>query len=206
MKKPSVLVMLMLLAGLGAVNAPAVALAAPEGPNWGAEVNPGQCEKSGSPIVNVTQEVINDVDSGENGYWAFDDFTRHIQLWESTNDGEFCAVVQYTGKFDAQGGQNSPGQPSEILDGEEDGTFQGGYRATIGGDLIDNPDWPTKGPVGTFDYQCDLSADCPGFVDWVAEYFGSSYTFDYQWWGWTYRAGNHGTWVNSVDGNSGNIS
>jgi hypothetical protein len=202
MKRISVLVML--LVGLAAVNVPA-ALAAPEGPNWGAEVNPGQCEKSGSPIINVTQKVINDVDSGENGYWAFDSFTRHIQLWESPNDGEYCAVVQYAGKFDAQEGQNSPGQPSETLDGNEDGAFQGGYRATIVGDLIDNPDWPTRGSVGTFDYQCDLSANCPGYVNWVDEYFVSS-IFSYDWWGWTYRAGKHGTWFNTVDENSGNIS
>ena len=181
------------------------AFAAADTLNWGTEVNPGECDKVGSPIVSVTQKIINTVDSGEGGnYWAFDDLNRHIQLWATNTADEYCAVVNYSGKFDAQAGETSPGAGG-TLDGDEDGTFQGGYRATITGTPLVSPVWKTKGSVGTTDYQCDISGVCPGAVDWVEQYFGPAYGFAFDWWGWIYHAGKHGTWVNSSDGNSGDI-
>ena len=180
--------------------------ASPNTLNWGTETNAGECEKIGKPIVNVTQKVINDVDSGFNGYWAFDNYNRHIQVWESTTPGEYCAIVRYTGQFDAQAGQSSPDLGStNILDGDEDGAFEGGYRATITGTLDATPAWNTRGSVGSFDYDCDLSANCPGYVSWVVQYFNPGYVFAYDWWGWIYHAGNNGSWVNSSEGNSGGI-
>ena len=181
------------------------AFAAPNTLNWGTEVNPGECDKVGSPVVNVTQKVVNDVDSGEGGnYWAFDNFNRHIQVWESSTQGEYCTEVKYTGQFDAQAGQTSPGAGG-TLDGDEDGTVEGGYRATIAGTLKSSPSWKTRGSIGSFDYDCDLSANCPGYVNWADQYFDSGYGFSYDWWGWIYHAGNNGSWVNSSDGNSGDI-
>ena len=46
---------------------------------------------------------------------------------------------------------------------------------------------------------------CPGLVDWTAQYFSSTSGYDLAWWGWEYRAGRHGTWVNALSGNSGDI-
>ncbi|PIR80172.1 MAG: hypothetical protein COU25_01390 [Candidatus Levybacteria bacterium CG10_big_fil_rev_8_21_14_0_10_35_13] len=179
--------------------------AAPNTLNWGTEVNPGMCDKVGKPVVNVNQKVINDADSGLGGYWAFDNYTRHIQLWSSSAEGEYCAEVSYTGQFDAQAGKTSPGEGG-LFDGDEDGTMQGGYRATITGDLLAEPTWKTRGNVGSFDYDCNLTGVCgPERVDWVAQYFNGVYDFEFDWWGWIYHAGNHGTWVNSVDGNAGDI-
>ncbi len=172
--------------------------------NWGSEMNASECDKTGAPVINVTQKVINTVDSGEGGnYWAYDNLTRNIQVWE-TSGGTYCAEVSYQGKFDAQGGQTSPGAGG-TLDGDEDGTFQGGYRAAITGTLMASPAWKTRGNVGTADYQCDITGVCPGAVNWVGQYFEGGYGFAYEWWGWIYHAGAHGTWVNSSDGNSGDI-
>jgi hypothetical protein len=112
--------------------------------------------------------------------------------------------VQYEGKFDAQAGQTSPGTGG-TLDGDEDGTFQGGYRATIAGTLLSSPTWKTTGMVGTFDYECDISGVCSNYVSWVAKYFNGGAVFTYEWWGWIYHGGKHGTWVNSSDGNAGDI-
>lgn len=172
---------------------------------WSKETNRSACDVIGAPLVNVTQHVSGDVDSGFHGYWASDTYTRRIQLWESS-PGEYCAVVRYSGTFDAEAGVESPGQvAASLLDGDEDGSFQGGYRATVTGDLLVDPTWAEHGTVGHFDYGCDFSGDCPGAVDWVAQYFGTDYDFQFEFWGWIYRAGRHGTWVNASTGSSGNI-
>jgi hypothetical protein len=183
----------------------ASAPAAPPTLGWGTEVNPGQCETSGSPIVNVNYKVINSVDSGTAGnYWAFTDYSKRVQLWQQGDDA-YCAVVSYQGHFAGEEGQRSPGD-TESLDGDEDGTFQGGYRATITGELLADPTWPARGHVGVIDHGCDISGACPGRDNWVEEYFGPGYGFEYAWWGWIYHGARHGTWVNSSDGNAGDIT
>lgn len=180
------------------------AFASAEHLNWGSQINAGQCPKVGKPVVNVVQKVVNDVDSGLSGYWAFDTLSRQIQVWSTGNTDEYCAEVSYQGKFDAQAGQVSPGVTAGVLDGSEDGSFQGGYNATITGTLLSTPLWQTKGSVGTTDYGCDLVGNCPGYVSWTGQYFTPGYGFDYDWWGWIYHNGNN-VWVNSSDGNSGDV-
>lgn len=161
------------------------------------------CDKSGAPIINVTGKIENTVDSGEGGnYWAFDDFNRQIKVY-GNGDGTFCVELLNEGQFDSQAGQQSPGDTGTLL-GEEDGTFNGGYQATITGTLLATPLWPTKGNVGTVDYQCDISGTCPGYVSWVGQYFAPSYSFEYDFWGWTYNYKNC-VWVNVSTGNSGDI-
>lgn len=177
--------------------------------NYGTQLNPAKCEgKIGPAIINVTQKVINDADSGLGGWWAYDHYVRHIQVWQ-VEDNEYCALVEYFGRFDAQAGETSPGNTA-ILDGDEDGIIQGGYRAHISGALLASPAWKKLGSVGAFDYACTIQnpapPDCPGRVNWIDQYFAPGSDFEYEWWGWIYRAGVHGTWINSSDGNSGNIS
>lgn len=172
--------------------------------NWGTEVNVGECDKVGKPVVNVVQKVVNDVDSGLSGYWAFDSLNRQIQVWATSTAGKYCAEVSYQGQFDAQAGQVSPGDQAQVITGGEDGTFQGGYRAIITGSLLSTPLWKTNGSVGVTDYNCDLTGVCPGFVSWPGQYFNPGYGFSYDWWGWIYHNGSH-TWVNASTGNSGDV-
>lgn len=173
--------------------------------DWSKETNRSACDGRGAPVVNVNQRVTGDVDSGFNGGWAVDTYTRTIQLWEVA-DGTYCAVVRYSGTFDVMEGANSPGEDSEsVLDGNEDGNFVGGYRAIIEGSLLSDSAWTDRGTVGHFDYECAGPRDCPGAVNWVDQYFETDYDFTYEFWGWIYRAGRHGTWVNASTGSSGDI-
>ncbi|HEV8405792.1 MAG TPA: hypothetical protein VGQ13_07800 [Nitrososphaera sp.] len=178
--------------------------------DWGSKINVGQCDETIKLVIDVSQKVLNDVDSGEAGNnWAFDNYNRQIQVWLQS-DGTYCALVRYKGNFDGQENQQSPGTvsspPGGLLTGEEDGSFEGGYRAIIIGSLKTNPDWSTRGSVGTFNYNCDLiTGICPGYENWVEKYFNPGYIFLFDWWGWIYHGGNCGTWVNSVDGNSGDV-
>lgn len=181
-----------------------IAYAAPPEPlNWGSQIS-GQCSMDGELVVNVVMKVTNSIDSGEGGnYWATENYNRTIQVW-SQEDGSYCARVMYLGKFSGVAGQTSPGNVGPMT-GAERGSFEGGYWATIHGSLKSTPDWATNGFVGTFDYHCDaVAGTCTTPVNWFAAYF-DSYTYDLNWWGWTYHGGKYGSWVNSVDGNSGDI-
>ncbi len=167
-------------------------------------------DKLKDPVINIVQKVQNDADSGVAGnYWAFDYYTRHIKVWQ-TGENTYCATVVYDGKFYAVPGQIGPGNvPSGALintstNAPVNGDMDGGYRATFNGALTPGS-WPTNGSVGTTNYQCDILANCPGRVDWVSKYFPGYTAFDKPWWGWKYNGGSHGTWINAITGNSGNI-
>lgn len=189
----------LLVPGRQAIAAPSVHL------NWGSKVNPGQCGGvPGKLVVNVTQHVINDIDSGVAGFWATDDYNRHIQVWQ-VGPSTFCADVRYVGSFVTDDGP-SPQNTDTIAAGIE-GTFEGGYRATITGTLNATPALRTKGNIGTSDYGCDIdTGDCTNRFSWPDAYFTTGYSFTYDWWGWVYHGGRHGTWVNSQDGDQGDIT
>jgi hypothetical protein len=142
-------------------------------------------------LINISEKVINDADSGQAGnYWGLDAFTRTIKVWNLGSDS-YCAVVNYTGTFAAQAGQQSPGTTGTtggILTGDEFGTFKGGYVALITDplDVTDPVNWPLVGKANLgnpVDYQSviynDGSENCPGFVDWTTMYFDTSGSFTF---------------------------
>lgn len=177
-----------------------------------------------NPIIDVKQKVQNDVDSGFGGNnWAFDYYTRHIQVWKTTGalvvaDGEegttYCAIVTYDGKFYAVPGQQGPGGTGDLINTSTDapvnGSMSGGYRDLITGVLrttLSNG-WPTNGNVGTTNYKCDISGSACVIPSWKEIYFSSFSVTDEPWWGWKYNGGSHGTWTNAIDVSqsaSGNI-
>lgn len=119
-------------------------------------------------------------------------------------DSTYCATLTYEGKANAVTGQTGPGG-SGTIGADVKADMKGGYRATFSGTLKYPTLWPTKGKVGPVDYACDLLGNCPGVVSWTDQYFDGVDNFDQPWWGWIYKAGKHGSWLNSVDGNLGNI-
>lgn len=174
-------------------------------PEFDGQLEPSACEgRIGSPVINVTQKVINDVDSGMAGNWAIDKYNRHIQVW-STGDDTYCALVSYEGKAKAVAGQTGPGGSQTIGTGVV-AEMEGGYRAAFSGTLNPNPVWKTKGSIGSFDYGCDISGACGTRPSWLSAYFtGAGGSFNQVWWGWFYDAEEHGIWLNSSDGTYGNI-
>lgn len=180
------------------------------------ELTRAKCNATGNPVVNITQKVKNDVDSGfgtsayfppEANYWNVEGYVRHIKVW-STGTSTWCATVAYNGgHFNAFYKQTGPGGTG-LIGSDVDGQMRGGYRATFTGTFA-STDWPTNGNVGTYDYDCNLHGVCgPNRVDWIAKYFPGYTSFDQPWWGWIYKAGDHGTWINAIDvlqADSGNI-
>jgi len=178
------------------------------------ELSTSKCTNTvtGKPVINVTQKVQNDPDSSITGNWAFDYFARHITVWKTTVADTYCAIVIYDGNFYAVPGQLGPESPvggdaiTTSTNAPVNGPFSGGERATItNATLLATPTWTTNGNVGTFNYKGDLNGNKPGSVVWQDQYFTSGYTSNDDWWGWKYDGGSHGTWINAISGNSGNI-
>jgi hypothetical protein len=173
----------------------------------GNPVNAGQC--SGDLIINVTQKIRNDADSGFGGYWANDNYTRSIKVWQ-TAPNTFCAVTTYNGQFTTYAGI-SPEGTGKVGAGVT-GTFNGGYTSTVfTGTLLSPPLKSTHGNIGTFDYACVLSVNntvstCPGYVDWTTFYFSSPPGFALATWGWQYTTCNNGSWINASTGSTGDIT
>jgi hypothetical protein len=187
-----------------AVAAPGVMAASGPPPKLAIhELAPRTCGK-GRLVVNVVQKVVNDVDSGTRGnFWAFDDYTRVITVWK-IREQNFCTIVRYTGKFRTIAGA-SPGGTGMIGAGLK-GHFDGGYRMDFRGTLRADAARRRMGSIGTFDYRCTASGECPGSVYWVTLYFSNVTGDDFDWWGWLYKArGNAGSWLNSIDGMKGDI-
>ncbi len=172
----------------------------------------------GNKVIDVTESLANDADSGQAGnYWAFDRVHRSITIWNVGPD-QYCAIVNYyDSTFKAVAGQTSPGAGG-TLSGEEYGSFSGSARFTITGQLFvsDPSAWPTSGAVNggaTVDYHCDILGNCPGYVSFTAKYFSGTPTVDEPQWGWRYVGKDSGTkhptsagvWVNAYTGNSGDI-
>ena len=152
-------------------------------------------------VINVNQRILNSADSGVAGnYWANDDYYRQIDVWQQ-DDGSFCAIVKYEGRFVTFAGPSPNG--TGTVDAGIAGIFYGGYR-TVNFKATLAPTVATHGSIGTYDYQCDVSGTCPGFVDWTTLYFKDVSGFDLAWWGWQYTLGMTG--IGFLDGNHGNIT
>ena len=190
-------------------TSPTAQVASPEAAafhlDFGEQLAASNCAGIGAPVVNVSEKITNDADSGTAGnYWGLDSFSRTIQVWK-TGESSYCAMVRYEGRFAGIAGQQSPGNTGPLT-GNETGVITGGYKATIGSaTLMTNPLWKTKGNVGSYDYQCDAVGNCPGAINWLDQYFNPGYTFDQPWWGWIYRAGGGKVWINASSGNQGDI-
>ncbi len=202
--------LLILAAALVLILPACLASAAPiEHLVWGQQLQAGPTAcPSGTPLINVVQKIQNTVDSGTAGnYWAYDDLVRQIQVVQ-TGEGSFCATVKYQGSFTTIAGASpgaGPGGTTTVGEGVV-GTFEGGYTATFTGTLKATPGARTKGSIGSVDYACDATGNCPGYVDWLTYYFESHAAFSQPWWGWTYHGGNNGAWINAITGNSGDIT
>jgi hypothetical protein len=160
---------------------------------------------SGTVVVFALERVLNDADSGVAGNaWAFDNYWRRL-IVVRTGYNQYCVVTRYLGRFTTNEG-TSPGGTGTVAAGDT-GFFAGGYRSTTFTAKF-TPAMPQLGKLGIFDYQCDTSFNCPGYVDWTKWYFnnGAGVPLTLAYWGWLYGSAGHGLWKNSITGNAGDIT
>ena len=74
------------------ISLASVAFAAPTHPTFGSFVNSGNVPSGSILVLDITHKVTNDEDSGNVGYWALDNYNKHVQVWQAP-DGTFYAVA-----------------------------------------------------------------------------------------------------------------
>lgn len=160
---------------------------------------------AGRLVLSIHYRVLNDVDTGIRGNnWAFDTYTRTVRVRQKTR-GRFCAASTYVGTFATIAGP-SPAGKTTIPAGVR-GTFKGQSVTTFHG-AIDESATPTRGDLGTKDFQCtsnDVKGRCAGTYDWLSHYFTSAdnfKSFTYVRYDFTYHAieGGNGTWMDKLVG------
>jgi hypothetical protein len=202
----SLLVLAVVFASLPAMAGPRL--------NYGKALNAAQCEPGNNKMVlNIVYQVTNDADSGFGGFWALDNYTKHIQAFD-LGGGYFCVIAKYDGSFVTAAGPSPAGGTGTVGAGVT-GTMEGGYQGLISNATFNPGTKRTKGNVGSYDYGCtvtngSINATCGSTFDWVAAYFsGATTTFEYDGtfqWGWIYHGGDNGTWVNANSGSTGDIT
>jgi hypothetical protein len=172
--------------------------------NWGRNTNPASINPpAGAKLVlNLNLQVSNAPDTAASGgIWATDDFSKHIQVWDTgvngNGDHNFYVDVKFVGTFITTR-STSPEQGAGMPLGLE-GTMEGGYQATFTGTII--PGVKMKGNLGSFEYG-GLNTP-PAFPE---AFFNLTSEFNQKWWGWQYRTLENGTWINASTGNAGDIA
>jgi LPXTG-motif cell wall-anchored protein len=152
----------------------------------------------------VTTAIADRPDSGTGGDWAKDTFTRTVKLCADATvntkaqvkQGEtwkYQVVASDDGTFTTTG-PHSPGHSMPLMVGLT-GAFTGGFSATITGPAAF--DGLNPHPAST---NAKSSGEWIGYI-WPGSAGGDKLTA----WGWTYKLCNE-TWINSADGNKGDIT
>lgn len=162
----------------------------------------------------VVTNLVDRPDSGTNGQWAKDTFTRTVKvchvsemtkLTVPVESWNYTATVVDKGTFLTLGGPNlSPGNNKKLL-AEIPGTFEGGFTATFAAPA----NWQfysdthlqgkiLSGPAGQGN---PTSSEWVKSL-WTSGFVGTSLNED---WKWTYTTCNE-QWVNAASGNNGDIT
>jgi hypothetical protein len=96
-------------------------------------------------VMNVTYKVTNDEASGNVGFWALQDYTRHVQVWRLP-DGSFSWESRYEGRWTTFAGALSPGAGvSQAANG------WGRFDGVLNGTFTSSSYIPVRGYLGTHD-------------------------------------------------------
>jgi len=160
---------------------------------------------SGTLVLSVRYQVVNDVDTGVRGNnWALDTYDRAVRVWQKSA-ARYCAASTFGGRFTSIAG-TSPGGKTTIPAGVR-GTFKGRSTTTFHGALKPGVR-SVRGSLGTKDFQCtsaDRKGACAGTFDWLNAYFTSTdqfRSFAYIRYEFSYHAteAGKGTWTDRLAG------
>jgi hypothetical protein len=170
-------------------------------PSASAKDKPGCPE--GELIVDVTLTIKNVDDTANDGHvWALDSVVAHMRIWRvSTN--RYCVRNDDAGTFTSFAG-GSPGGTGTISSGVT-GTIEGTQYFRAGGTFA--PTVPTSGYIGEFNPDCQPDGSCANHdYRFPNLYFSKLTSFAFGWFSYAYDGGSHGTWLQSTNGSSGDIT
>jgi hypothetical protein len=131
MKKLLAVVALLALVGVFSVLAAGTALACPR-------THPVL-------VMNVIYKVTNDEATGNVGFWALQDYSRHVQVWRLA-DGSFDWQSRFEGRWTTFAGALSPGAGvAQAVDG------WGRFEGVLNGTFTSSSYKPVCGYLGTHD-------------------------------------------------------
>ena len=170
-------------------------------------------------VVSATYKVVGDEDTGLAGYWAIDNYTKTIQVWQ-TAPNTYEIVATYNGTWTTFSGTTSP-ENSTMEPATATGTLTGAYIGTF---TATNFNASATNTIGTQNFGGTQSDIVKGTYstqlgntnsfDVINYYFPGYSNFNYLQWGWTYTytngltipsTSNGGIWNNFATGNTGNI-
>jgi len=144
------------------------------------------------------------LDSGTCGNnWANDTFNRFFKVVTDANpDGTYTVTEDFRqGSFETVAGQ-SPGacepggNPTATVGAGVTGKLSGVFNIIVSNGTFN----PAARPA-------DLDGDgMIGTTDFIGSVFGTGATYDFQHYSFQYTTKNHGSWINSDAGNSGDVS
>jgi hypothetical protein len=156
-----------------------------------------------APITD-TVRVVNNLDSGTNGSWAWVNHTRTVSITETRFPGTYRVTLTDNGTLRTIRGAKSP-QAGVTIPREVPGTFSGRYSFTV----VSKAEPSVANVADRMDYGCQIGGTCPGKVDsgnWPKLYFGDQdVRVTPGSWRWEYRTCAE-AWVNSSAGNRGDIT
>lgn len=158
--------------------------------------------KVGTPVVNVTQTVLNVVDVGVDGHiWALDDYGSWLRIWR-TGPQSYCVIEHAAGVFTAFSGA-SPALTGTVAEGRK-GALVGTTTYRVTG--IFSPRVAQNGYLGRIDAGCDREENCATFdYRFTEQYFATVDSFDIDSFYATYASPRHGRWVQTINSSSGDI-
>lgn len=189
----------------------ATGLSNTQGPPFGQFVNDASVPIGSKLVLNIVQKVINDEDSGYNGYWAIDNYNRHVQVWQMPSENCYYVIARYDGKWIDVINAPSPGIGT-LEKTAVTGTYEGGYIGTFSATGLATPSLPFFGNIGTFDYHgttSDVLAQTHLITpfNYRTTYFTAPTDLYYINWGWTYhyRSQTWNDFANVPQASSGDI-
>lgn len=159
---------------------------------------PATADTCSTLVTEVSWKFISVDSKVGGGYWAYDTILSNAEIYDC-GEGTYRAVINQTGMFESWG-SGSPGNT---------GTIEGGVEGSIVGTmtvLFQGAD-PTdlSGFLGEFDFGCDHDANCSSYVSWRDLLFDSYESYSYEFWEWLYTTCDGRAWLNSQNGNEGDI-
>jgi hypothetical protein len=161
------------------------------------------CSGAKAQVVDVTRSLRNAADFGADGHvWALDNYFEHMQLWR-VGQHQYCLRLDDRGTFTSFAGV-SPNLTGTVGAGVT-GTWHGTILAYLTGDFA--PVAAVSGDLGEFDERCHQDGTCTWPL-WASDlYFSKGYQHvRYAQFGATFDGGAHGTWIQDLRANSGDIT